>query len=116
MQEFHIFVHRPDARWLSLSFGQGPLTILALGGWVGSGEVWHELFGHLPHWRCVSVDHRGSGASTHSGPISTDAMVDDLFAVAEVQQMAAASLPWIRRAPLACPMPNCICSTASAMC
>ena len=82
-----MFVHRPDARLLSLSFGQGPLTLLALGGWVGSGEVWHELFGHLPHWRCVSFDHRGSGASTHSGPISVDAMVDDLFAVANAQQV-----------------------------
>ena len=82
-----MFVHRPDARLLSLSFGQGPLTLLALGGWVGSGEVWHELFGHLPHWRCVSYDHRGSGASTHSGPISIDTMVDDLFAVADAQQV-----------------------------
>jgi len=81
-----MFVHRPDARLLSLSFGQGPLTLLALGGWVGSGEVWHELFGHLPHWRCVSFDHRGSGVSTHSGPISIDTMVDDLFAVADAQQ------------------------------
>ncbi len=82
-----MFVHRPDARLFSLSFGQGPLTLLALGGWVGSGEVWHELFGHLPHWRCVSFDHRGSGASTHSGPISIDAMVDDLFAVADAQRV-----------------------------
>ncbi len=82
-----MFVHRPDARLLSLSFGQGPLTLLALGGWVGSGEVWHDLFGHLPHWRCVSFDHRGSGASTHSGPISIDTMVDDLFAVADAQQV-----------------------------
>ena len=82
-----MFVHRPNARLFSLSFGQGPLTLLALGGWVGSGEVWHELFGHLPHWRCVSFDHRGSGASTHSGPISIDAMVDDLFAVADAQQV-----------------------------
>jgi len=82
-----MFVHRLDARLFSLSFGQGPLTLLAPGGWVGSGEVWHALFGHLPHWRCVSFDHRGSGASTHSGPISIDAMVEDLFAVADAQQV-----------------------------
>ena len=82
-----MFVHRPDARLLSLSFGQGPSTLLALGGWVGSGEVWHELFGHLPQWRCVSFDHRGSGASTHSGPIRIDTLVDDLFAVADAQQV-----------------------------
>jgi len=82
-----MFVHRPDARLFSLSFGQGPLTLLALGGWVGSGEVWHELFGHLPHWRCVSYDHRGTGASSHSGPITVDRMVDDLFAVADAQRV-----------------------------
>jgi pimeloyl-ACP methyl ester carboxylesterase len=80
-----MFVHRPDARLFSLSFGQGPMTLLALGGWVGSGELWHELFGHLPHWRCVSYDHRGTGASSHSGPITIDAMVDDVFAVADAQ-------------------------------
>ena len=46
-----MFVHRPDARLFSLRFGQGPLTLLALGGWVGSGEVWHDHFGH----RCRSA-------------------------------------------------------------
>lgn len=81
-----MFVTRPDARLLSLSFGHGPSTLLALGGWVGSGEVWHDVFGHLPHWRCVSYDHRGSGASDCTpDSISIDAMVDDLFAVADAQ-------------------------------
>lgn len=82
-----MFVHRPDARLMSLSFGQGPNTLFALGGWVGSGELWYPLFGHLPHWRCVSYDHRGSGASAHSGPITIDKMVDDLFAVADAMQL-----------------------------
>lgn len=82
-----MFVHRPDARLFSLAFGNGSRTLLALGGWVGSGELWQAVFGHLPGWRCVSYDHRGSGASTHaSSPITLDAMVDDLFAVAEAQQ------------------------------
>lgn len=80
-----MFVQRPDARLFSLSFGQGPITLLALGGWVGSGELWHPLFGHLPQWRCVSYDHRGSGASTQQGPITVEAMVEDLFAVADAQ-------------------------------
>jgi len=82
-----MFVRRPDASLFTLSFGQGPLTLLALGGWVGSGELWHDLFGHLPHWRCVSYDHRGTGASAHSGAITVDAMVDDLFAVADAMQV-----------------------------
>lgn len=81
-----MFVHRPDARLFSLSFGQGPVTLFTLGGWVGSGEVWFDLFGHLPDWRCVAYDHRGSGASTHSSsPITVAAQVDDLFAVMDAQ-------------------------------
>ncbi|MBI5257877.1 MAG: alpha/beta hydrolase [Burkholderiales bacterium] len=81
-----MFVHRPDARLLTLSFGHGPNTLLALGGWAGSGELWHPVFGHLPHWRCVSYDHRGSGASVCAADsITIDAMVDDLFAVADAQ-------------------------------
>jgi pimeloyl-ACP methyl ester carboxylesterase len=85
-EEPAMFVTRPDARLLSLSFGEGPATLFALGGWVGSGEVWFELFGHLPDWRCVAYDHRGTGASTHSGaPITLAQQVDDLFAVMDAQ-------------------------------
>jgi pimeloyl-ACP methyl ester carboxylesterase len=88
-----MFVHRPDARLFSLSFGQGPATLFTLGGWVGSGEVWFELFGHLPDWRCVAYDHRGSGASTHSGsPITMAAQVDDLFAVMDAQGVQRCNL------------------------
>lgn len=105
-----MFIQRPDARLHTLSFGQGPITLLATGGWVGSGEVWHDLFGHLPHWRCISVDHRGTGASSHTGPITVEAMADDLIAVADAQRVgpcvlaaesagAAAALQAVLRAP-----------------
>jgi len=81
-----MFVHRPDARLFSLSFGQGPVTLFALGGWIGSGELWSELIGYLPDWRCVTYDHRGSGTSTHgTSPITVAAQVDDLFAVMDAQ-------------------------------
>lgn len=105
-----MFIQRPDACLHTLSFGQGPITLLATGGWVGSGEVWHDLFGRLPHWRCVSVDHRGTGASRHTGPITVEAMADDLIAVADAQRVgtcvlaaesagAAAALQAVLRAP-----------------
>ena len=105
-----MFIQRPDARLHTLSFGQGPITLLATGGWVGSGEVWHDLFGRLPHWRCISVDHRGTGASCHTGPITVEAMADDLVAVADAQRVgtcvlaaesagAAAALLAVLRAP-----------------
>ena len=87
-----MFIPRPDACLHTLSFGQGPITLLATGGWVGSGEVWHELFGRLPHWRCISVDHRGTGASRHTGPITVEAMADDLIAVADAQRVGSCVL------------------------
>ena len=76
-----MFIQRPDAQLHTLSFGQGSLTLLAIGGWTAGGEIWHAVFGHLADWRCVSVDHRGAGASMRSGPITVDAMADDLHAL-----------------------------------
>lgn len=82
-----MFVQRPDARLLALSFGQGPLSLLALGGWCVGAEVWQPVFGELPCWRCVGYDHRGAGASRCEGEITFDAMVDDLFAVASAMRL-----------------------------
>lgn len=82
-----MYVARPDARLLALSFGQGPQSLLALGGWCVGGEVWLPVIGELPRWRCVAYDHRGSGASTCEGPITFAAMVDDLFAVADAMHL-----------------------------
>lgn len=105
-----MFISRPDAQLHVLSFGHGPLTLLALGGWIGSGEVWLDLFGHLPHWRCIAVDHRGTGASSHRGRITVDAMAADILAVADALNVqscllaaesagAAVALAAVQRAP-----------------
>ena len=82
-----MFLDRPDARLRTLSFGQGAQTLLAVGGWIGSAEVWHDVFGQLPNWRCVSYEHRGTGASSHISPITVEAMVEDVFAVMDAQQI-----------------------------
>lgn len=105
-----MFITRPDADLHVLSFGQGPITLLAVGGWTGSGEIWLDLFGHLVHWRCVALDHRGTGATTQRGPITVDAMADDLLAVADALQLgpcvlaaesagAAVALRAVQKAP-----------------
>lgn len=105
-----MFIARPGAQLHALSFGQGPLSLLAVGGWTAGGEIWHPLFGHLPRWRCVSVDHRGAGASTCSGAITLDAMAADLPALADALELgpcvlaaesagAAAALLAVQRAP-----------------
>lgn len=67
----------------SVSFGAGPTTFVAHGGWVGSWELWEGPFQRMQsRWRCVSYDHRGAGASTFPAEtISPAALVDDVFAV-----------------------------------
>jgi pimeloyl-ACP methyl ester carboxylesterase len=49
----------------ALAFGAGPRTVVAVGGWTGSWEVWEEPIAQLTArgWRCVTYDHRGSGES-----------------------------------------------------
>ncbi len=87
-----MFIQRPDAELHVLSFGQGPLTLLAVGGWIGSGEIWLDLFGHLPHWRCVAIDHRGTGSTSQRGAITVDAMADDVLAVADALRLESCVL------------------------
>ena len=89
-----MFITRPGARLLSLSFGHGPLALVAVGGWIGSGELWLDVIGHLgPRWRCVTVDHRGTGASACTADrIRVADMVDDLFAVMDANDVERAIL------------------------
>lgn len=61
----------------------GANTLVAHGGWVGSGELWLQPFEQLSRrWRCITYDHRGTGATRHrGGPIVPQMLVDDLFRV-----------------------------------
>lgn len=78
-----MFIARPDAQLYAITFGAGPKTIVAMGGWVGSWEVWAETLSLLsPTWRTIGFDHRGAGATIAAAEsISLSALVDDLFAV-----------------------------------
>lgn len=80
-----MFVKTADAELFTVSFGAGPRTLLALGGWVGSWEVWAETLGPLSaSWRVVAYDHRGTGATVAPvESITFAALVDDVFAVME---------------------------------
>jgi pimeloyl-ACP methyl ester carboxylesterase len=67
-----------------LVFGDGPRTLVAVGGWTGSWEVWEEPIAQLTAggWRCVAYDHRGSGESpVDPALITVEAMVDDVAGV-----------------------------------
>jgi pimeloyl-ACP methyl ester carboxylesterase len=84
-----MFVKSGQADMFVSSFGKGAQTIVAHGGWVGSGELWHAPFEILSqHRRTVTYDHRGTGASIHRGDVITfEQLVDDLFRVLDAMKI-----------------------------
>lgn len=78
-----MYLKSSDSEILVSSFGQGQRTILAHGGWVGSGELWTAPFESLSRsWRTATYDHRGTGGTRSSAPeITFDLLVSDLFRV-----------------------------------
>jgi pimeloyl-ACP methyl ester carboxylesterase len=79
-----VFLDVNGVRLHCLVFGDGPRTLLAVGGWTGSWEVWEEPIAQLTArgWRCIAYDHRGSGESPVDPTlIGVDAMIDDVTGV-----------------------------------
>jgi len=78
-----MFLKIADHDVFALSFGVGPRTFLAQGGWIGSSEVWLPTLERLsPGWRTVAFDHRGAGETrVPVEAITYDALVDDIFRV-----------------------------------
>jgi pimeloyl-ACP methyl ester carboxylesterase len=79
-----VFLDVNGTRLHALAFGAGPRTLVAVGGWTGSWEVWEEPIAQLTahNWRCIAYDHRGAGESpTDPADITVDAMVTDVVAV-----------------------------------
>ena len=85
-----MFIAHNHAHIFTIAFGAGPRTILGIGGWIGSWELWAEPFALLSStWRTIAYDHRGSGATV--APVATITvanMVDDLFAVMDAYDVA----------------------------
>ena len=84
-----MFLRSHDADLFVTSFGSGPRTIVAHGGWVGSGELWQLPFEVLSrHWRTVTYDHRGSGATQNrAASITFELLVNDLFRVLDALEI-----------------------------
>jgi 3-oxoadipate enol-lactonase len=79
-----VFLDVDGVRLHALAFGDGPRTLVAVGGWTGSWEVWEEPIAQLTAagWRCIAYDHRGAGESPVDPELITvDAMVTDVVAV-----------------------------------
>jgi pimeloyl-ACP methyl ester carboxylesterase len=84
-----MFLKTEDADLFVTSFGSGPRTIVAHGGWVGSGELWLPPFETLSRsWRTVAYDHRGTGATINRAPrITFELLVADLFRVLDALEI-----------------------------
>ena len=84
-----MFLKSHDADLFISSFGAGPKTIVAHGGWVGSGELWQPPFEDLSRrWRTVTYDHRGTGATVNRAEtITFELLVNDLFRVLDMLEI-----------------------------
>lgn len=64
-----------------VSFGQGDPPFFAVGGWIGTWQVWRQTIEILSEdRRVIAYDHRGSGQSLapiHS--LNREGLVDDVF-------------------------------------
>jgi len=79
-----VFLDVNGVRLHALVFGDGPRTLLAVGGWTGSWEVWEEPIAQLTAegWRCIAYDHRGAGESpVDPALITVEAMIEDVVGV-----------------------------------
>lgn len=78
-----MFIQHNNERFFTVSFGAASRTIVGIGGWTGSWEVWADVFGLLSHsWRTIGFDHRGTGATlaTTEG-VTIEQMAADLLTV-----------------------------------
>ena len=84
-----MFISHRSAQLYTVEFGSGPHTLLAIGGWAGSWELWTGPFQFLSRsWRAVAYDHRGTGATlAPAESITMENMVDDLFALMDKMEI-----------------------------
>ena len=79
-----MFITTNDATIYATAFGSPTApALLAIGGWIGSWELWTEPLSILSQqWRAIAYDHRGAGVTVAPvASITFENMVDDVFAV-----------------------------------
>ena len=79
-----MFIDVPGAKLLVTQSGpRSAPAIVAVGGWIGSGELWQQPLAALSgRWHTITYDHRGSGASICTpASITLYNLVADVFAV-----------------------------------
>lgn len=79
-----MFITVENAKIYTTTFGSTTSpTIVGIGGWIGSWELWAEPFSILSQsWYTIAYDHRGAGATLAPvESITFDRLVEDVFAV-----------------------------------
>ncbi|MFN8374435.1 MAG: alpha/beta hydrolase [Anaerolineae bacterium] len=78
-----MFITHDNAQFYAVAFGSSNRTLVAIGGWTGSWELWTLPFGDLSAtWRTIAYDHRGAGATIAPvRSITPETMAQDVFAI-----------------------------------
>ena len=89
-----MFIQHDNAQFFTVSFGIASRTLVGIGGWTGSWEVWTDVFGILSQsWRTVGFDHRGTGATIAStAGVTIEQMAADLLAVLDAIEIESCVL------------------------
>jgi pimeloyl-ACP methyl ester carboxylesterase len=85
-----MFVHRSEVKLFTSK--SGPLTgkaIVAIGGWIGSSELWLEPLAALSNtYVTISYDHRGSGLSScDADSITFENLIADAQAIFDAHKI-----------------------------
>jgi pimeloyl-ACP methyl ester carboxylesterase len=85
-----MFIQHDNAQFFAVSFGTGSRTLVGIGGWTGSWQVWTDVFGTLSSsWRTVGIDHRGTGNTlAPTEGVTVTQMAGDLLAVLDGMEIA----------------------------
>ena len=90
-----MFIDIPDGKLFALKAGGGGGTpIVAIGGWIGSSELWIDPLAQLSDAHpVVSYDHRRTGLSVcAASDITFDALVADAIAVMDAFGIARCAI------------------------
>jgi pimeloyl-ACP methyl ester carboxylesterase len=84
-----MFIQLGNRMMNTVSFGAGDPPLFAVGGWIGTWQVWRQPFEILSRSRrCIAYDHRGSGQSlADPAELHMQGMVDDVFAVMDALEV-----------------------------
>jgi pimeloyl-ACP methyl ester carboxylesterase len=84
-----MFIKVGERMMNTVSFGAGDPPLLAVGGWIGTWQVWRQPLEILSRsHRCIAYDHRGSGQSlAEASELHLEGLVDDIFKVMDAMHV-----------------------------